>query len=114
PAAEDLLYRAAALDLNTDGAVTLDEHAVDQTVRADCQIKPAARRVQIANCRGDADAAADVARQRSDTGASRMVVIGRLGEAKLPAGVEKRPLQGYEVVEPCALDRDRAAGAVEV
>ena len=68
---------------------------------------------QVAERRGQAQPAPPVLRERAHAGRFRVVVVGDLGEAQVPADVEEGALDRDQLIGPPAGDGDRAAAPVQ-
>ena len=79
---------AAALDLNADGAVAIEEDAAGVDVGAECEVEPVAGQVEVGQGSADADTVEGVAGARGDAGGFGMVLVSIVVESE---GRRRRP-----------------------
>ena len=103
---------AAALDLDADGALALQQNALGRAVSLDVQIGPVARLRQVGHSSALAHAVNVVEWIRAYTGRVRLIGVRAIRESGLPAGVNPGPLFRPPILFRIAAHADGAGVAV--
>ena len=114
PAAFDRLDDAVGLHLQPADSPAGDDDPPHQGARPDREVRALAGRREIGQVGADAHPFPLVHRVRPGAGGGRIVVVGAVGIAERPAGVEEDALERHQLPGRVTPDRDRAVDAVEL